>query len=201
VSWLDCGLEVQGLIPGRLRIFSLCHCIQTGSGAHPTSCPLDARDSFHREWSWPPPSSAEVNVWRCTSTPPCIFMAWCLTFNRLMFWLCTTTCSSWQTERIYYVPMHPWCFKFFSHYVEIFSHSLVIILPEASKIAMNLFLIKICTSEWLVCLVLFLWHFEKIVNSWHTYDFLSIAVFFFFCGGPENEKLGKMSLKTSRLIS
>jgi hypothetical protein len=41
--------------------------------------------------------------------------------------------------------------------------------------------------------------FWKIVNSWHMYDFLNIAVCY-FCGGPQMEKLGKMSLKTSWLI-
>jgi hypothetical protein len=38
--------------------------------------------------------------------------------NRLVFHLCTATCSSGQTEHSYHVPTHPWCFKFFSHYVE-----------------------------------------------------------------------------------
>jgi hypothetical protein len=41
--------------------------------------------------------------------------------------------------------------------------------------------------------------FLKFVNSWHMYDFLSIAVCY-FCGGLQIEKLGKMSLKTSQLI-
>jgi len=40
----------------------------------------------------------------------------------------------------------------------------------------------------------------KIVNSWRMYDFLNIAVCYFY-GGPQIEKLGKISLKTSRLIS
>jgi hypothetical protein len=41
--------------------------------------------------------------------------------------------------------------------------------------------------------------FWKIVNSWYMYNYLNIAVCYFY-GGPQIEKLSKMSLKTSRLI-
>jgi hypothetical protein len=34
------GLEGQGSIPGRGRVFSLLHSIQTSSGTHPTSYPI-----------------------------------------------------------------------------------------------------------------------------------------------------------------
>jgi hypothetical protein len=39
-------------------------------------------------WSWPSPaSSAEINIWSHTSTPPCVFVKWCLVklINSLSF--------------------------------------------------------------------------------------------------------------------
>jgi hypothetical protein len=57
--------------------FSLHHCVQNGSGAHPASYPMDTGGSFPgvkrpgREADHSPPSSAEVkNEWSYTSTPP-----------------------------------------------------------------------------------------------------------------------------------
>jgi hypothetical protein len=42
-----------------------------------------------------PPSSAEVRfAWSCISTPPCVFMAWCLIINRDNFTLYYITPSS-----------------------------------------------------------------------------------------------------------
>jgi hypothetical protein len=58
--------------------FSLHHCVQNGSGAHPASYPAGTRGSFPGI-KWPgheaghsPPSSAEVKEWVevYTSTPP-----------------------------------------------------------------------------------------------------------------------------------
>jgi hypothetical protein len=49
--------------------FSLHHCIQNGSGAHPASYPMGTRGSFHgvkrpvREADHSPPSSAKVKEW------------------------------------------------------------------------------------------------------------------------------------------
>jgi hypothetical protein len=37
----------HGSIPGRESYFSLLHSVQTGSGAHPASCPIGPGDSFH----------------------------------------------------------------------------------------------------------------------------------------------------------
>jgi hypothetical protein len=56
--------------------FSLHHCVQNGSGAHPASYPMGTRSSFPGgkvgcDADQSPPSSAEVkNAWICTSTPP-----------------------------------------------------------------------------------------------------------------------------------
>jgi len=101
------------------------------------------------------------------------------------------------TECYYYIPMHPWCFKIFSHCVEMkFSHTLWSwFFQRLLRLPWIYFLLKYLLL-WLVCLVTF-W---KIVNSWHMYDFLSIAVCY-LCWGPQNEKLCKMSVKTSQLIS
>jgi hypothetical protein len=41
------GLDSRGSIPGRpKRVFSLLHCVQTGSGAHLASCTVCAGGSF-----------------------------------------------------------------------------------------------------------------------------------------------------------
>jgi len=59
-------------------IFSLCHHIQTGFGAHPASCPMDTGDSFPGvkwlgcEADHTPSLSAEVKTWGYDSTPPCL---------------------------------------------------------------------------------------------------------------------------------
>jgi hypothetical protein len=57
--------------------FSLHHCVQNGSAAHPASYPMGTRGSFPGvkqqgcEADHSPPSSAEVrNTWSYTSTPP-----------------------------------------------------------------------------------------------------------------------------------
>jgi hypothetical protein len=50
VHRLGYGLDNWESIPGRCkdRIFSLCHCVQTSSGAHPASYPMGNRGS----WPW-----------------------------------------------------------------------------------------------------------------------------------------------------
>jgi hypothetical protein len=60
------------------------HCVQNGSEAHPGSCPMGTRSSFHESKAVgvladrSPPSSAEVkNAWSYASTPQYAFMVWC----------------------------------------------------------------------------------------------------------------------------
>jgi hypothetical protein len=61
-----CGLDSQGSIPSRGRDFSLLHSVQTDSGAHPASYPMDTRALFSgvkwlgHEADHTPPSSVEV---------------------------------------------------------------------------------------------------------------------------------------------
>jgi len=70
--------------PEGARIFSLCHHVQTSSGAHPDSYPMDIWDSLavkqpDHETDPSSPSSAKVkNMWSHTSTSQFILMAWCL---------------------------------------------------------------------------------------------------------------------------
>jgi hypothetical protein len=65
------------------RNFSVHHRVQTGSGAHLASYPMNTRGSFPgvkrpgRETDHSPPSSAEVkNEWSHISTSQYAFMAW-----------------------------------------------------------------------------------------------------------------------------
>jgi len=60
-----------------MGFFSLRHCFQTGSGAHPASYPMDTANSFteikrpEREADHSPTFRAEgKNVWSYTSNPP-----------------------------------------------------------------------------------------------------------------------------------
>jgi hypothetical protein len=89
---LACGLDDRC---SRVRFsagagnFSLHHRIQNGSGAHPASYPMGTRNFSlgvkqpGREANHSPPSSVEVkNSWSYTSTPQCVFMAWCLVKHR-----------------------------------------------------------------------------------------------------------------------
>jgi hypothetical protein len=69
----DCGLDGQGFIPGRGKIFLF---LTSNSGVYP-SCPLDTEKSFPggkaaRVWSW------GQEWWSYISTPPYVFMAYCL---------------------------------------------------------------------------------------------------------------------------
>jgi hypothetical protein len=82
---LGYGLDDRGSrfrFPAGAGNFSCNHRVQNGSGAHPTSYPMDIRGSFPgvkrpgREVDHSPPSSAEVK--ECvelylysTNTPPC----------------------------------------------------------------------------------------------------------------------------------
>jgi hypothetical protein len=72
--------------------FSLLRRIQTSSGVHPGSYSMGTRDSFPGgkvaglEADHSPPPSTEVNnTWSYTSTPQCVFMAWCLVKHRDYF--------------------------------------------------------------------------------------------------------------------
>jgi hypothetical protein len=68
--------------PGRVKKNSLLYIVQTGSGVHPTSYPMDTGGSYPevkrqgREADHSPPTSAEVKeLWIYTSTPIYVFMA------------------------------------------------------------------------------------------------------------------------------
>jgi hypothetical protein len=70
---LDYDPDKWGSTPGRENdgIFSLHNHIQTVSGAHPASYPMETGDSSGHDGDYSPPSSEEVkNVWSYTSTPP-----------------------------------------------------------------------------------------------------------------------------------
>jgi hypothetical protein len=59
--------------------------LQTGSGAHPASCPKGTPEVKQpgREADHSSPPSAEVkNAWSCTSFPQYVFMAWYLVNHR-----------------------------------------------------------------------------------------------------------------------
>jgi hypothetical protein len=64
-------------------VFPVRHLVQTGSGAHPASCPVGTRGFFpglklpSREADPSPPSCAVIkNAWCYTSTPSYVFLAW-----------------------------------------------------------------------------------------------------------------------------
>jgi hypothetical protein len=66
-------------------VYSPRHRVQTGSRAHPASYPMTTVvlssevKRQEREAGHSPPSSAEVkNGWSYTSTPPYVFLEWCL---------------------------------------------------------------------------------------------------------------------------
>jgi hypothetical protein len=63
-------------IPGKGMIF-----IQTGSGTHPPSA---SWNKVARAWSWPLTFtySRGQEWWRYTSTPPYVFLAWCIIKHR-----------------------------------------------------------------------------------------------------------------------
>lgn len=60
----------------RARVFSL-HSVQSASGAHPTD--IGALSLLQRAVNYSPPSNIEIkNLYTCISTPPSVFMVWCL---------------------------------------------------------------------------------------------------------------------------
>jgi hypothetical protein len=74
-------------VPAGAENFSLHHRVQTGSGAHPASCPMGTRyqgafslgikrPGFEADHS-PPSSAAFKNALCYTSTPQYAFKAWC----------------------------------------------------------------------------------------------------------------------------
>jgi len=75
---VDWTTEVR--FPAEAGNFSLHRRVQTGSGAHPL-CTVVSFPGLKRprpEIDHSPLSSADVNAWSCTSTPPYVCMAWCL---------------------------------------------------------------------------------------------------------------------------
>jgi hypothetical protein len=74
----------RGYIPSRSRGISILHSVQTSSGAHPASYPMNAEvNQSVREAEASHSLSAEVkNTWKYTSTPPNVFMTWCLITHR-----------------------------------------------------------------------------------------------------------------------
>jgi hypothetical protein len=79
VQKLGYGMDNRGSVPARGNdgSFSLQHCVQTGSGAHPSSYPMGTGSSFPgirrpgRKADHSPPSSAKIkNAWCCTTFPP-----------------------------------------------------------------------------------------------------------------------------------
>jgi hypothetical protein len=81
--------------PAGLGTFSLRHCSQAGSGYHAASYPMDIGGYFPgggggmmsgREADHLRSSGAELkNACSYTSTPPYVFMSWCLTKHRDRF--------------------------------------------------------------------------------------------------------------------
>jgi hypothetical protein len=83
----DRGSRVQ--FPAGAGNFSLHHCDQNGSGAHPASYPMGTRGSFPgikrpgREADHSPNlEPRSKNEWSYTSTPQYTLMAWCLVKHR-----------------------------------------------------------------------------------------------------------------------
>jgi hypothetical protein len=71
------GWMIRIRLPAEAGNFSLCHCVQIGSGAHPASYPMDTRGfptgvkRPEREADDSTPSIAQVkNAWSYTSTLP-----------------------------------------------------------------------------------------------------------------------------------
>jgi hypothetical protein len=88
----DYELDDRGSTPDRGREFFFCPCVQTGSRAHPASCPMGTggkarpgRDADHS-----PPSCAKVKyIWvgAIPPLPPCAAMA-CSGTALLFFFVC-----------------------------------------------------------------------------------------------------------------
>jgi hypothetical protein len=86
---------------GGKGIFSLRHHVQTGSGARPASCLTDTgflssgKKRPDREADHSPPSSAKVNMWNHTSTPPYILAKH---RNNLTFYLSSDVLSQFRSK-------------------------------------------------------------------------------------------------------
>jgi hypothetical protein len=67
-------------IPEKGRDFTLCHHIQTSSGSLSVSYQMGTEGFLTRDKAdHSPPFSVEVkNAWSYISTPPYVFMVWCL---------------------------------------------------------------------------------------------------------------------------
>jgi hypothetical protein len=64
-QWYGAGVRAGWLgvrLPVGVGNFSLHHRVQTSSGAHPASCPMDTRGSF--------PGGKAAGAWSYTSSPP-----------------------------------------------------------------------------------------------------------------------------------
>jgi hypothetical protein len=94
----DRGSRIR--FPAGAGNFSLHHCVQNGSGAHPASYPRATRGSFPGgeaagAWSWPLTSIYCQDQRMSGAIPPLpqyAFMAWCLfkrTQGQLYLYLCT----------------------------------------------------------------------------------------------------------------
>jgi hypothetical protein len=142
---LGYGLDDQSSIPrrGKEGIFSLCHHIQTGSGAHLVSYPLDTVTIFSgirrpgSEVDISHLSIADVNAWRYTSTPPYVFMAWCLVKHRDNFIFTLISDNRDQKIRHIYTKFRHWAWFwliFISHSLNPPPHiHLRVILPSSSQ--------------------------------------------------------------------
>jgi hypothetical protein len=76
------GLNDRGAgvrVPVEARIL-LSHVVQTGSGAHPTSCPMGVGSKAVKltTLTTPPTSAGVKKMWIYTSTPPYVFIRYCL---------------------------------------------------------------------------------------------------------------------------
>jgi hypothetical protein len=83
---------VRVQFPAGAGIYPLRHRLCTPSGAHPVSYPMGTRifsqevKAAGRETDHSPPSSAEIkNAWSYTSTPPYVFIVWCLIKHGCVF--------------------------------------------------------------------------------------------------------------------
>jgi hypothetical protein len=76
----DHGLKSWVQFLAEAKDCSVFHIVQTGPGAYAASYPISTRgQAAGSEADHSSPSSAGAkNIWSCTSTPPFVFMAWCL---------------------------------------------------------------------------------------------------------------------------
>jgi hypothetical protein len=109
VSIVTMGWMTRVKFPARAKRFSLSLHVQTGSGAHPASYPMNT-GSFYPEVKRPgceadhsPPYSAKVKKkWSYTFTNPQVFMAWCVvsTRDKFIFIFCINNHSLSMTKEM-----------------------------------------------------------------------------------------------------